>query len=186
MNPDNVSTILTGIASSVIFAIVIYFTLPILKSIGKKAISELEELNRSFRTHIISKLADKQSSHMGDISAIAIFVVPLIIGITMVITEDIDLSTGLISGHLLSKVFGFTTMILVFIVLGFRFLLREYISQKIKVFETDVTILSPNLSGREIDEIKSDWAQMRSIEDYEQLISKVDMLKKKSISRDES
>lgn len=179
MNPDNVSTILMGIASSIIVAIIIYFALPILKITGKKAISELEELNKSFRNRVVTRLANKQCSHSGDISAIAIVVVTFTIGITMVITEDIDLSTGLIDGQLMSKVFGFTTMIIVFMALGFRFLIREYISQKIKSFETNITVLSPNLSEREIAKLNSDWAQMKSHEDYENLISKIDKLMEK-------
>jgi membrane protein implicated in regulation of membrane protease activity len=176
MNADNVTTILTGIASSLIVVILIYFILPLLKIVGIKGITEFEESNKSFRTRIISRASKKQSSHMGDLSVIAIIIVTLTFGIILVITENIDLSTGLLKGDLTSKVFGFSTMTIVFIVLGFRFLLREYISQKIKAFENNLTILSAHLTDKKIAELKSEWVQMKTEDDYKNLCAKSEKL----------
>ena len=175
MNADNVTTILTGIASSLIVVILIYFILPLLKIVGIKGITEFEESNKSFRTRIISRASKKQSSHMGDLSVIAIIIVTLTFGIILVLTENIDL-TAFLKGELTSKVFGFSTMTIVFIVLGFRFLLREYISEKVKAFENNLTILSAHLTDKKIAELKSEWAQMRTEEDYKNLFAKIEKL----------
>ena len=175
MIKENLNAILIGVITSLIASVVIYFIVPILRTIGKKIVLKVSEKNKKFREKIILRTARKQSTHLRDIYFLTLLNAITVIALMMINLGKFDFSSNYFN-ETVEIVFLLSFVFIIYIGFLFRMFTTELIIDRIRRFEFETTMLNVHLSKKEMILLKSEWVKMKTEEDYSELKSKINSL----------